>query len=64
MNVNVPQSADEAIGGTFCVHGADVPDVQKTGHLIGHVSHTGVHLEERGHINVSTQKEKKSTCFK
>lgn len=33
---DVPQCADEAIRGSLCVQGADVPNVQEAGHLIRH----------------------------
>lgn len=33
---DVPQCADEAIRGSFCVQGADVPNVQEAGHLVRH----------------------------
>lgn len=39
-DTDIPQGADEAIGGSLCVQGADVPDVQEAGHLIRHAGHT------------------------
>lgn len=33
---DVPQCADEAIRGSLCIQGADVPNVQEAGHLIRH----------------------------
>lgn len=35
---NVPQGADEAVGGALRIQGADVPDVEETGHLVWHFS--------------------------
>lgn len=34
--MHVPQGADEAIGGSLRIEGADIPDVQEAGHLIRH----------------------------
>lgn len=31
---DLPQGADEAVGGSLCVQGTDVPDVKEAGHLI------------------------------
>lgn len=34
--MDVPQGADETVGGSLRVQGADVPNVQEAGHLIRH----------------------------
>lgn len=38
--MDIPQCADEAIGGSLCIQGADVPNVKEAGHLIRHAGHT------------------------
>lgn len=34
--VNSPQSADEAVDGSLCIQGHDIPDMQETGGRVRH----------------------------
>lgn len=51
---DVPQCADEAIRGSFCVQGADVPNVQEAGHLIRHGGRSREERLQRDRIRFHT----------